>query len=132
MGVKLFCVLTVVFFVCQNIPPGSAIVCYQCEEVIRSGISGCNDLKVSSVLKENCTASFVCIKYIQSDGKTSVVHRSCAPSSKCDELKGASTKYEFVTLCETCNSTLCNSGIPIKVSFWITFALSAYVVGSIF
>ncbi|CAG9865552.1 unnamed protein product [Phyllotreta striolata] len=105
----------------QHVPLSSALQCYLCEE--QAG-KIC-DQNVRSVLKTNCTESFVCVKYIWSDNVGTIIHRSCSPRSICDDQRAQINPATNRTLkyCSTCNTTLCNSA-PIS-SFYIHNAFIA-------
>ncbi|XP_018571668.1 uncharacterized protein LOC108911261 [Anoplophora glabripennis] len=101
---KILCTVVLVYIL-VNIRPGSAIRCYQCEDVLGEGLH-CES-NVKDVLTPNCTETFVCLKYIyHTDNTTAAIHRGCAPESKCEELKASLSGLEY---CGTCPTSLCNS-----------------------
>ncbi|KAG5899346.1 hypothetical protein JTB14_036835 [Gonioctena quinquepunctata] len=129
MNFGIFSVVFVIVIFYQNIPIGSALMCYQCDEIIGQNI-GCYKLNANGVLKENCSSTYVCLKYIQLEENATFIRRSCAPHTKCEELRAvAAGERNPIKHCSTCNSTFCNSGREVSFSFSLT-ALSSilYVV----
>ncbi|CAH1118333.1 unnamed protein product [Phaedon cochleariae] len=121
MNLKGIFAVSTVFFMSQ-ISTGSAIACYQCEEILGPQSQCANNVK--KVLTANCTEYFSCIKYKMKDGNVTTIFRNCAPRNKCDVIKGSLTGSQTLSFCGTCNSTLCNSAqmtrAPLLIhSFWM-------------
>nr|CAH7722864.1 unnamed protein product [Callosobruchus chinensis] len=89
-----------------------SLICYQCHEEIGKNLA-C-EKNVLSVLTENCTTDFVCIKYVSTEHNLTTVTRGCSPKSKCEELKAQYNNA--LERCSTCKEDRCNSSIMSRSS----------------
>ncbi|CAH1100051.1 unnamed protein product [Psylliodes chrysocephalus] len=126
MKVNIFCVTFLIFVFARNVPLGSAITCYQCEEVTGRHC----ELNVKQVLTQNCTGSFVCAKYIWKENNITTIHRRCAQHTICEEERVALKPNATLIHCSTCNTTLCNSA-PAVISHSLMFITTAFITISL-
>ncbi|CAH1977304.1 unnamed protein product [Acanthoscelides obtectus] len=112
----------------QSINHAYSLVCYQCQETIGKNLA-C-EKNVITVLTENCTQNFVCIKYIHTEFNLTSVTRGCSPRTRCEELNaqfGGSLEK-----CSTCNEDRCNSSFINKSSVVFSLITSASLLFRIF